>query len=78
MLYYTIYVKNLENGTGYIDIPLEDDQLLRDYQQFLDVGLRPHKLYPLAKVPGSGGTGYFTINVEEVAAMTVTPPQRSK
>ncbi len=77
MLYYTIYVKNLHNGTGYIDVGLEDDELLKDYQHFLDVGLQPHKLYALAKMPGSSGTGWFTINLSEVAGMTVTPPQKS-
>ena len=74
MLYYTIYVKNLNNGTGYIDVALQDDQLLSDYQHFLDVGLAGHKLYPLAS-PGQGGS--FAINMAEVAAMTVTPPQKS-
>ena len=75
MLYYTIYVKNLHNGTGYIDVGLEDDQLLKDFQHYLDVGLLTHKLYPLAQVAGTSGSGWFTINLSEVAAVTVTPPR---
>ncbi len=76
MLYYTLFVKNLHNGTGYIDIALETDELLRDFQQYLDVGLLSHKLYPLAR-GGNNAGGFFCINLAEVAAVTVAPPQRA-
>lgn len=77
MLYYTIYLKNLHNSTGYIDIGLEDDTLLRDYQHFLDVGLLSHKIYPLPSIGKTGNAGVFLINFSEVMAMTVTPPQKA-
>ncbi len=76
MLYYTIYVKNLNNGTGYIDVGLQDDQLLQDYEHYLDVGLASHKAYPLAGA-STGESGSFTINMAEIAAITVTPPQKA-
>lgn len=77
MLYYTIYVKNLNNGTGYIDVALEDDQLLLDYQHYLDVGLASHKLYPLASLGPGSERGLFVINMAEVAAITTAPPQKA-
>ena len=77
MLYYTIYVQNLHNGTGYIDVGLEDDQLLKDYQTYLDVGLRTHKTYKVATAGGKPGqSGTFAINVTQVIAITTTPPNR--
>jgi hypothetical protein len=72
MIYYTIYVKNLNNGTGFIDVGLEDDQLLKDYLQFLDIGVRPHRTYPIANAPAlRGKKGQFTINMTEVSAITI-------
>lgn len=77
MLYYTIYVQNLHNGTGYIDVGLEDDQLLKDYQTYLDVGLRTHKTYRVATPAGKAGqSGTFAINLTQVIAITTTPPNR--
>lgn len=76
MLYYTIYVKDLHNGTGYIDVGLEDDQLFKDFQQYLDIGLRPHRAYSVANPADKAGTaGLFAINMAEVAAMVAVPPK---
>jgi len=55
MIHYTIYVKTLNNGTGYIDVGLEDDQLLQDYLQFLDIGVRSHRTYAIANAPALRG-----------------------
>ena len=72
MIYYSIYVKDLNNGTGYIDVGLEDDQLLRDYLQFLDIGVRPHRTYAIANAPSlRGKKGQFTINMTEVSGITI-------
>jgi len=74
MVYYTIYVKGLNNQTGYIDVALNDDQLLKDYQIFLDIGLKAHKAYPIANVAaGKGKTGQFTIDLATIAAITLNP-----
>ena len=71
-VYFTIYIKHLYNGTGYIDVCLETDQLLKDYMQFLDIGVRGHKTYPIAHSPGMQGTpGQFLINLTEIAAITI-------
>jgi len=76
MIYYTIYVNNLNNGTGYIDIALEDDQLLKDYQQYLDIGMRPHRSYAISNPGGARGVaGQFVINMAEIVAVTVTAPK---
>ena len=73
MIYYTIYVKGLNNQTGYIDIALEDDQLLKDFAIFLDIGIKPHKPYKVANVPGARGKlGQFSIDLTTIAAITVT------
>jgi hypothetical protein len=75
MVYYTIYVKNLHNNSGYIDIALENDQLLKDYMQFLDVGLRAHRTYPVVNTGGGKDTrGLFTVNLAEVTAITTITP----
>jgi hypothetical protein len=72
MLYYTIYIKNLHNGTGYIDV----DQLLKDFAQYLDIGTRPHRPYPMTNPAGSGGNpGQFSLNIAEVVAITVASPK---
>lgn len=71
MIYFTIYVKRLHNGMGYIDVALEDDQLLKDFEQYLDIGVRPHRSYRLAPTPGTrDGGGLFTIDMAEVTAIT--------
>jgi hypothetical protein len=75
MVYYTIFVKNLHNSTGYIDISLEDDQLMKDFQHFLDVNVRPHKAYKLASPAGIEGGGSFAINLSDVIAITTLPPR---
>lgn len=76
MVYYTIYVKHLNTATGYIDVALQDDQLLKDFIQFLDVGLRTHRTYPLVDVGGkTTGQGQFAINLADVAAITTITPR---
>ncbi len=76
MIYYTIYIKNLHNGTGYIDVALEDDQLLKDFAQYLDIGVRPHRAYQLTTPAGSGeAPGQFSLNIAEVLAITVSAPK---
>lgn len=78
MIYYTIYVRNLQNGTGYIDVSLEDDQLMKDFQTFLDVGLRSHKVYKVATPAGTPRAGgVFSINVSEVVAIMTVPPAKA-
>jgi hypothetical protein len=74
MVYYTIFVKNLYNSTGYIDVSLEDDQLMKDFQQFLDINVRSHKTYKLASPAGIDGSGSFAINLTDVIAITIVPP----
>ena len=79
MLYYTLYVKGLHNSTGYIDVALTDDQLLKDFINFLDVGIRPVRSYVLT-TPGNaqgkpvGTSGVFVINLTDVTAVTVVAP----
>src|SRR5262245_54085383 len=71
MIYYSIYVKGLNNGMGYIDVAMEDDQLLKDFEQYLDIGVRPHRSYKLAPTPGTPDAGgLFTVNMAEVTAIT--------
>lgn len=75
MIYYTIYVKGLNNQTGYIDVALEDDQLMKDYLIFLDINLKAHKPYQIANVAsGPGKSGHFIIDLACVAAITVNLP----
>jgi len=77
MLYYTLYMKSLSNGTGYIDIALPDDQLLKDYLQFLDLGVRTQRVYSVsdAKHPG-GSTGGFTVDLAQIAAIITNTPTK--
>ncbi len=76
MIYYTIYVKNLSNGTGYIDLAMEDDQLLKDFLQYLDIGVRAHRTYALHNPGGARGVGGdVAINLMDVMAITVTAPK---
>jgi hypothetical protein len=75
MLYYTIYVKGLNNQTGYIDVALEDDTLLKDYLIFLDIGLKAHKPYQIADLAGARGkSSQFIIDLSVIAAITLNPP----
>jgi hypothetical protein len=75
MIYYTIFVKGLNNSTGYIDVALADDQLLKDFMQFLDVGIKPHRVYTVTAPPKAMGkpvaaTGVFAVNLSDITAMT--------
>jgi len=73
MVYYTIYIKNLYNTTGYIDVCLTDDQLMKDYLQFLDIGIKAHRPYAIAAAGVTrGSSGSFSINLSEIAAITIT------
>ena len=79
MLYYTIYVKNLNNSTGYIDVALANDQLFKDYMQLLDVNVKPCRVYDMAAPPDVDGkpvtpNGKFMINLSEVTAMSTMIP----
>jgi len=78
MVYYTIYIRNLVNNTGYIDLCLSDEQLLRDYLQFLDIGVKSHNSYRIVN-PGDPDdqTGRFSVNLADIAALTVMPPKSS-
>ena len=76
MVYFTIYLKNLNNGTGYVDTALADDQLMRDYLQYLDIGMKAHRAY--AVVDGAANdvpVGVFAVNLADVAAITATVPR---
>jgi hypothetical protein len=77
MVYFTVYLKNLNNGTGYVDTALMDDQLMRDYLQFLDIGVKAHRAYAVVD-PGANNTpvGIFAVNLADVAAITVTVPRQ--
>ena len=75
MIYYTIYVKGLNNQTGHIDVALEDDQLQKDYLMFLDIGLKAHVPYSIANPAGSRGkNGHFVIDLACIAAITMNHP----
>lgn len=79
MIYYTIYMKSLSNGSGYIDVALADDQLFKDYLQYLDVGIKPVRTYVVTMPPKAHGkpvasTGLFSINMSEVSAITTVKP----
>ena len=79
MIYFTIYLKGLHNSTGYVDVALESDDLLKDYQNFLDMGIKAHKAYPIAN-PGAPDAraeppvGKFVVNLSDIMAITVVPP----
>ncbi len=76
MVYYTIYIKHLHNSTGYIDVGLEDDQLLKDYLQFLDIGIKAHRTYVIHNPAGQQGQkGVFSINLNEITAITMMDSQ---
>ena len=79
MIYYTIYLKGLHNSTGYLDVALESDELLKDYQNYLDMGIKTHKSYPIVD-PGKRGAmieanaSRFVVNLTEIMAITVIHP----
>ena len=75
MIYHTIYLKQLNNDTGYIDVGLEDDQLFKDFLIYLDIGLKSHRTYPLANpATPEGQAGQFAIDLSTIAAITTAPP----
>ena len=77
MVYFTVYLKNLNNSTGYVDTALADDQLMRDYLQYLDIGVKAHRAY--AVVDGAANdvpVGVFAVNLADVAAITATVPRQ--
>ncbi len=79
MIYYTIFVKGLNNGTGYIDVALADDQLLKDFMQYLDIGIKAHRTYVMTAPPKAQGkpvstTALFTINLADVTAISALKP----
>lgn len=79
MIYFTIYLKGLHNSTGYLDVALEGDELLKDYQNYLDMGIKSHKSYPIAD-PGKRGAmietkaSRFVVNLSDIMAITVIHP----
>ncbi len=77
MVYFTVYLKNLNNGTGYVDTALADDQLMRDYLQFLDIGVKAHKAYAVVDAANHDApVGVFAVNLADVAAITATVPRQ--
>ena len=75
MIYYTIYLKQINNDTGYIDVGLEDDQLFKDFITYLDIGLKSHKVYHLSSPAApEGQAGLFAIDFATIAAITTAPP----
>jgi hypothetical protein len=75
MLYYTIYMKGLQNGSGYIDVALESDDLLKDYTAYLDMGMKNQKTYNLVD-PGKTGKrpGRFAVSLSDIIAITIAYP----
>jgi hypothetical protein len=79
MIYYAIYLKGLHNSTGYLDVALESDELMKDYQNYLDMGIKTHKSYPIAD-PGKRGamieakSSRFVVNLSEIMAISVVYP----
>ncbi len=75
MIYYTIYLKQLNNDTGYIDVGLEDDQLFKDFLPSLDIGMKSHRIYSLANpATPEGQAGLFAVDLSAIAAITTAPP----
>jgi hypothetical protein len=75
MIYYTIYLKQLNNDTGYIDVGLEDDQLFKDFITYLDIGMKSHRTYRLSSpAAAEGQAGLFIIDLSCIAAITTAPP----
>ena len=45
---------------------------MKDYLQFLDIGIKSHRTYPLANPAGAQGRkGVFSINLKEITAITL-------
>jgi len=77
MVYFTVYLKNLNNGTGYVDTALADDQLMRDFLQYLDIGVKAHRAYAVVDAAASDQpVGVFAVNLADVAAITATVPRQ--
>ena len=75
MVYFTVYLKQLSNDTGYIDVGLIDDQLMKDYLTYLDIGMKSHRTYRLANPANpEGDGGLFAIDLTSIAAITLSPP----
>lgn len=79
LTYYTVYLRGLANGTGYVDLALSDDQLFKDFLQYLDVGIKPVRTYAIALPPKADGrpvaqSGQFAVNFSEVIAITTVKP----
>lgn len=78
MVYFTVYLKNLNNSTGYVDTALADDQLMRDFLQYLDIGVKAHRAYAVVDAANSDApVGVFAVNLADVAAITATVPQQN-
>ena len=79
MIYYAIYLKGLHNSTGYIDVALENDELMKDFLAFLDMGMKAHRTYTIAD-PGKAGlkaptkASKFAVNLSDIMAITVVQP----
>ncbi len=72
MVFYTIYLQELKSDAGYMDVVLENDQLFRDYLQFLEVRVVPVRAYRLADPANpSASAGELAINFAEISAMTI-------
>ena len=79
MIYYAIYLKGLHNTTGYIDVALESDELMKDFLAFLDMGLKAHRTYTIADpgkpaVKAGNKAGKFAVNLSDIMAITVVQP----
>ncbi|MEY2407843.1 MAG: hypothetical protein QOF48_513 [Verrucomicrobiota bacterium] len=75
MIYYTIYLKQLNTDTGYIDVGLEDDQLFKDFLTYLDIGMKSHRTYRLSNpATPEGQAGLFAIDLSSIHAITTAPP----
>ena len=76
MVYYTLYLKGLNNPTGYIDICLENEQLLKDYLQYLDIGVKTHHSYRVVNFGDARpNQGQFAVNLADISAITIAPPK---
>jgi hypothetical protein len=72
MVFHTIYLKDLKNDAGYMDVVLENDQLFRNFMQFLEVRIVPVRANRLADPANPGAhAGKFAINFADVSAMTI-------
>jgi len=73
IVYYRIYLKNLHNGAGYIDVGLDGEQLLKDYLQYLDIGVRGCRSYTIPNPTGTAGnSGALAVNFADITAISIT------